>query len=482
MSKFNVSNVGNNKTENLSGHVAYKMEDKEKLVTQVLTSFFGEQKFYGYNTNSMVELAKVVAANEPSFVCNLARYARKEIHMRSVSHALVAILANSVQGKEFVKLSCSDVIVRADDITEILACYISMFGKPIPNSLKKALGSAMNKFNEFQFSKYNGGNKAVKFRDVLCICHAKPINDEKSLLFKKILNDELAVAERWETELSAKGNTKEVWEKLIAENKLGYMAALRNLRNIINSGALNIDKIYDKLSDKDEVLKSKQLPFRFYSAYKSIKDSVLTTNKVTDVLEKAVKHSVENMPKIKGKTVIAIDVSGSMSWGTISKSEMKASDIACLLGVIANFICDETIVCCFDTNIYKYNVPSNCNILSETSRLVVNGGGTDLTLPLRVLLENNIAVDRIIILSDNEINFRFERTCQHLVNKYRREINSNFWVHAIDLQGYGTQQFIGEKTNIIAGWSEKILDFINLAEKGISNQVKLIKNYNCTND
>lgn len=89
------------------------------------------------------------------------------------------------------------------------------------------------------------------------------------------------------------------------------------------------------------------------------------------------------------------------------------------------------------------------------------------------------------MLSDNEINYGYTNsgwnihgiTCQSLADKYRNEINKDLWIHAIDLQGYGTQQFIGGKTNIIAGWSEKILEFINLAEQGIDTQVKRIENY-----
>ena len=49
------------------------------------------------------------------------------------------------------------------------------------------------------------------------------------------------------------------------------------------------------------------------------------------------------------------------------------------------------------------------------------------------------------------------------------------WVHAVDLQGYGTQQFIDGKTNIIAGWSEKVLEFILLAENGVDLLIKRIE-------
>jgi hypothetical protein len=82
------------------------------------------------------------------------------------------------------------------------------------------------------------------------------------------------------------------------------------------------------------------------------------------------------------------------------------------------------------------------------------------------------------MLSDNEINsYRGFGTCQGLVDQYRKQCNPDLWVHAVDLQGYGTQQFIGSQINLIAGWSEKVLEFINLAEQGATTLVEKIASY-----
>lgn len=483
MAKFNQTNT--NKTVNKCGHAAYSMKDKDKLVTQVLTTFFGEPKFYGNNDNELIETAERVLSAEPKFVANLARYARKEMHLRSVAHVLTALVAHNNNGKPFIKEVIADVVERADDITEILACYIAMFGKPIPNGLKKALGAAMGKFNAYQLSKYNGGNKEVKFRDVLRITHPTPKDREQEALFKMVLDDTLPTAERWETELSANGNNKETWEKLIAENKVGYMAMLRNLRNILNAQPDNIDRVYAKLADKEEVLRSKQLPFRFFSAYREVQGLSNCTSKVLDVLETAIEYSVENLPKLGGKTVIAIDTSGSMSSAISAKSTVKCEDIARLLAVLASKICNEYIIFTFDTSLKKVTFSTKDSIISTALRIPVMGGGTDLTLPLGYMLQNSIKADRLIMLSDNEINCSYVNggwrsrygTCQSLADKYRDTVNKDLWVHAIDLQGYGTQQFIGGKTNIIAGWSERVLEFISLAEQGIDTQVKRIEEY-----
>lgn len=210
MAKFNGTNTM--KTANKSGHVAYKMGNKEKLVSMVLTTMFGESKFYGDNTSELVKLAE---NTDKEFVSKLAVYARKEMHLRSVSHALTAIVAR--YGSKYIRHTVNGVVERADDITEIMSCYMNMYGKPIPNGLKRSLATAMNRFDEYQFAKYNGGNKSVKFRDVLRICHPKGKNKQQEELFGKIINDKMETPETWETILSLNDgiSKKEKWEKVI---------------------------------------------------------------------------------------------------------------------------------------------------------------------------------------------------------------------------------------------------------------------------
>ena len=226
-------------------------------------------------------------------------------------------------------------------------------------------------------------------------------------------------------------------------------------------------------------MKSKQLPFRFLSAYLNLPSNA--TSKVRDVLEDACEHSIDNLPKLPGKTIIAIDVSGSMDSNISSRSDIRCNQIAMMLGLMATKLCEESIVYTFSTRLDQMEVSRRSGILYAASNDRNWGGGTNLRLPLKEMIKNQIPADRLIMLSDNEINSGwyggFKTTCQPLVDQYRRKINPDLWVHAIDLQGYGTQQFIGDKTNIIAGWSERVLEFISLAEKGISSQVDMVENY-----
>lgn len=476
MAKFNTTNT--DKTVNKSGHAAYKMKDKEKLVTQVLTSFFNEKKFYGDNSKEMQEIIQRVVATDPQFIAKLAVFARREFNMRSVSHILVAYLAHEIGGKPYAREAVKAVSLRGDDVTEIMACYLNLFGKPIPASLKKGISDVMQGFDEYTLAKYKGEGKAVKMRDLLCLCRPTPKSKEQSAMWKRLLNNELETPYTWETELSAKGNNAETWKNLIDSGKVGYMALLRNLRNILNANPSNVNKVLETIENPERVKRSKQLPFRYLSAYKELEN--IGGSRVFDALENAVEASIENMPRLSGTTVIAVDVSGSMSDTISSNSKVYCYEIAMLLGLMANKICDNSIFYTFNYAIKKYPVSHRSGILETALKSGCNGG-TDMYLPFEKMINDNVKADRIIILSDNECNsgggWRRSKPVQTLADEYRKITGNDIWVHAIDLQGYGTQQFHGAKTNIIAGWSERTLEFIKLAEQGESTLTKTIEEY-----
>lgn len=256
-----------------------------------------------------------------------------------------------------------------------------------------------------------------------------------------------------------------------------YMAILRNLRNIIEAGVdqEHLDKVCMAIADPEAVKRSRQLPFRFLSAYKNLPASA--GKKVMDALEKAVATACENVPKLPGRTVIAVDVSGSMSSNVSAKSEIRCCEIGMMLGIIANRICEDDIFYVFNGAIEQKQIPS-AGILYSTVHEAMAYGGTDMNLPFRKMIEDKIHCDRVIVISDNECNGGWVgNTVQSIADRYRKESGNNIWVHAIDLMGYGTQQFAGPKTNIIAGWSEKVFDFILLAEQGEGNLEKTIAEY-----
>lgn len=476
VSKFNQR--PNDYTVNREGMPACAMADRIKLVTQVLTSFFNEQKFYGDNSAEMELTIRRVIRQDADFVSRLAVYARREFNMRSVAHVLTAYLAHEPEGKPFVRRTVRGIVRRGDDVTELMAFYLSAFGKPIPNALRKGICDVFAGFDEYTLAKYRGKGKAVSMKDIVMLCHPRPVDEAQAALWKRLLEGRLQTPVTWETQLAAKGNTRETWEELIDSGKVGYMALLRNLRNIQQAAPRNIGKVWKTIEDPEAVRRSRQLPFRFLSAYREISD--IAGRRALDALERAVRAAVSNLPRIPGTTVIAVDTSGSMSGRLSRKSSVRCCEVGMMLGLIANRICEDSLFYTFDTTIEKYPLTSHAAILETCMRHSAAGGGTQMGLPFEVMLRYGIRADRIIIISDNECNFYGSRSpspVQTLADKYRQQSGSDLWVHAIDLMGYGTQQFAGARTNIISGWSEKVFDFILLAEQGAGGLEETVARY-----
>ena len=491
MARFNRKN--SEKIPNKEDFPAFRMKEKEQLAAAVLTSLFGEQKYYGSTDMDIVRLATRCAAADPDFLLRLACYARNEANLRTVSHVLTSVIAH--EAPEHTRAAVRNVVVRGDDVTEIMACYLSLYGKPFPNALKRAVANAVRGFDEYALAKYAGSGRAMKMRDVLRITHPKPQDEKTAALFKKVLDGTLETPYTWETELTERGNTAEVWNELIASGRVGYMALLRNLRNILKTGA-DVDPVLTLLADPEQVKKSRQLPFRFYSAYRAVADEELMTSRIHAALEKALEASVANMETIPGRTLIAVDVSGSMGSPVSAKSDVRCRDIACLLGVLSSRLCEDAEVCYFDAPNCFSGLPGGRGFMvrryDKTDPILLNcgiiafrGGGTQMDLPLLYALEEDPEAaerpfDRVIYFSDNQCNHYsgdIRQTVQVMADKYREKYNPNLWIHAVDLMGYGTQQFIGARFDLIAGWSERVLPFITLAEKGLDTLVDHIAQY-----
>lgn len=161
----------------------------------------------------------------------------------------------------------------------LLACYQMRRGvsnlKRLSHQLRRGIAKAFCKFDEYQFAKYKAQDKPITLRDALFIAHPKAENEQQQELFDRIARQELQTPYTWETRLSEAGQVKgleqkrQVWTELIKSRRMGYMAMLRNLRNMLSAEVDDetMQIVYDYLSSEQAVLNSKQLPFRFLSAY-----------------------------------------------------------------------------------------------------------------------------------------------------------------------------------------------------------------------
>jgi 60 kDa SS-A/Ro ribonucleoprotein len=287
--KFNLLSKLKNQTINHEGAKAFTLSPEMELYTAVVTWSLNDS-FYEKDESRLLRLQTLINACTPVFVGQLAVYARTKMYMRSVPLVLVTELAKLHSGDDLVARVTDGVIGRADEITELLACYETLNKRTgtkklnrLSKQMQKGLSKAFNRFDEYQFGKYNRDG-AIKLRDALFLVHPKAKDELQQVLFNKIVNGDLQTPYTWESELSALGQLnfdseearteafKAKWEELIDSGKLGYMAMLRNLRNIQEAGVSyrHFEVVCARLADADEVAKAKQFPFRYLAAYREL--------------------------------------------------------------------------------------------------------------------------------------------------------------------------------------------------------------------
>lgn len=493
--KFNSLIKSSDTTINHEGELAYLLSPEMELYTIVVTAALSN-KFYESDSELMNRILELVGQVSPGFVAKLAVYTRTEMHLRSVPLLLVVALAKVHSGDGLVARTVEHVVQRADEIMELLMCYQLLtpsegrkkLGK-LSHQIQSGLQRAFNKFDEYQFAKYNRNNLEVKLRDALFIVHPKAKDDAQQAIFDKIVEDKLTVPYTWETELSALGQEKydneqdrkeafrRKWEELIGSKKVGYMALLRNLRNMLASGVSPVlmDQVCTYLSSPQNVLKSKQLPFRYLSAYREIDgiDNVSTTM-VLSALEDAMKASAGNISGFDEdtRTLVACDVSGSM-WSPVSpRSKVRLFDIGIVLAMLFKNRCKQVVTGIFGTEWKVFNYP-NGNILPAITEMERHEGevgySTNGYKVVEWLLNNHIVMDKVLIFTDCEMwnSYGSGKTFAQLWSQYKK-MAPKAQLYLFDLAGYGQMPLRIRQDGIflIGGWSDRIFDVISDLQKG----------------
>lgn len=497
--RFNEKTKGTNTIVNYEGGLAYKTTPELELYSLVCNSLL-QDKYYENTSETLQRLRKLILDVSPSFVLKLSLYAREQMNLRSIPIVLLVELCKGYKGN-LLEQTITRVIKRADELTEFLAYYQianNRTGTKKLNKLAKVLqhgiANAFDKFDEYQIAKYNQKTD-IRIRDALFLTHPKPKNEEQEKLFKKIANDTLETPYTWEVELSEAGkNDKsktQVWEELLDSNKLGYMALLRNLKNILNANVStgHIQKIANKLSNESEVLKSKQLPFRFLSAYRELEmNDNPYTNILMTALDDAVTISVKNLEGFDGNTLVACDVSGSMEHNVSPSSKIQYYDIGLLLGHLLQIKSNKTITGIFGEK-WQIKHFSKKTVLPVEQKLGnVVGHSTNGYLVLEYMIKNKILVDKICIFTDCQmydsvdgVYTPFNKTEPKSFAKnwvMYKQMNPTAKLYIFDLAGLGQVPVNINEHDVytISGWSDKIFAMLNSLEKG-STIIKEINEY-----
>lgn len=457
--------------------------------------------------------AGIAQGDNPEDLLIIARWLRHDMNIRATPQALLVVASRFDGTKPFVRKYAPEIAVRPDEIKTCLLMHRFFFGmKSIKNCLGQGLSDATAKFNERGLIKYDSPNWPT-WKDVLQVLprgHGRPLSKELATYFlkgdivdasktpviaaRKALNKldsfnseakDLAVKSmvNWEVLLSQFGSEKKaVWEFLIDNNLVGYMALMRNLRNLLEAEASDavIKKVVSKLADPEQVRRSRQLPFRFLMAhqilnehFRSVGASPRNVSKMLEALEDASNYSVENLQKLPGLTAIFADNSGSMSTKVSDKSQMSCAGAAnALCGIVAK-LCEDSIVAAFATDIGPITFTKHDTVIgiaNKVGKADTKGYCTNAHLIPQYLERHGLKPDRVIILSDmqcwNSSGWGSQPLCDAWASF--KKSHKETWLHSIHLNGYGDSPVDeGDRVNQVGGFSDKIFDML-LQVEGVS--------------
>ncbi len=361
----------------------------QELRRAVLSCLLWESQFYESGEDIAARIGKLVKLVPADKVAQLAIDARTKFKLRHAPLLLVRELARTAKGN-IVGRTLSEVIQRADELAEFVSIYWKDKKQPLSKQVKVGLAHAFTKFNAYALGKYKGDDKAVKLRDVLFLCHAKPKDEAQATIWKKLVDGILEAPDTWEVSLSAGADKKETFERLIRENKLGYLALLRNLRKMLEVGC---DETIIRAAISAGAQGSKALPFRFIAAARA-------APRFEPQLDAAMQIAVAELPKLLGKTAILVDVSASMDAALSAKSDLKRMDAACGLAIMARELCEDCRVFAFSTSLAE--IPARRGMaLTDAIQKSMPHGGTNLGAAVN-WVNSNVKYDRLIVVTDEQ--------------------------------------------------------------------------------
>lgn len=505
-------------TRTYEGAPAWALNEKSELFTLAVTNMVSEDKFYesaAKGDSRFVKLIQSVSTFDPHWVASFVPYLRNEAQMRSASIVVAAeyVRARHLAGDNWPSNApvAADVVAsacsRADEPAELLGYWLSRYpNEKLPRSLLNGMAKAAQRlYNEYSALKYDKAPPALGFGNVIELAHPKPLSPQQSELFKWIVarhhngtdaaapSEELtmvtsnltlrAIDKDLRREilldtgpdlLSNAGVTWEflsswlppnadgvvldasAWQQMIPS--MGYMALLRNLRNFDQAGisASAAQYVKAKLVDPEQVEKSRQFPYRFWSAMKN-----MTSHTYSDALDQAIELSTSNIPMFEDGTLILIDVSGSMTLPPSGKSTVSFLEIASVMGASLAKRCPNVTIVPFATySTALKEINSNWSILKIVEKLyeVAQTGKLEHgTRMFEAVRDHYNGEKRVFIFSDIQTS---------MAGHYTNRITDVPFLHFWDLAGYGKVPMeVGSNGRFLyAGFTDKMMSTAHLLE------------------
>ena len=434
MAKLNTLNL-NFGPHTHEGASARHISPELQLRRSVLACLLWESQFYEDGVEIAGRIAELVPKVAVEKVAALAIEAREQMKLRHAPLLLGREMARHKTHRHLVGDTLACVIQRADELSEFVAIYWKDGRVPLSGQVKKGLAAAFPKFDEYQLAKYDRGGP-IKLRDVLFLSHAKPHDAAQAGVWKKLIWGRLTTPDTWEVALSSGADKREAWERLLRERKLGALALLRNLRNMKDAG-VNESLLLAALREMSTV---RVLPFRFLAAARYVPQW-------EETLEQAMLKSVATQEKLPGKTIVLVDISGSMTAPLSRRSEMQRTDAAYGLAVLLREIGEKVGVFSFSDNLAE--VPARRGFaLRDAIDASQHHGATYLGKAVEELNKKE-RYDRLIVITDEQAHDSVPRPKGkgYVINvaSYKNGVGYGKWTH-------------------IDGWSEAVIEYIRTLE------------------
>ena len=485
-----------------NGNPQFKKAPEQQLLELVVGSLYGKDSYYESGNDKVARMIKVLdkvvelhGVRGARYAMNVARLAREEMSIRTMPIVMTVELAKILRDRNLqldqFKEAIAYIIQRADELTDMYAYALSVFGdkSKIPMVIKKGVAVAFNKFDAYQFGKYNRDNE-VSFRDLLRMVHPKPANETMAEIFVKIISETLESPHTWETVLSKNGqlgdqqkSKAELWTELVTREgsgSMGYMALLRNLRNMKDAAIADEtwQVVADRIKNPVAVAGSKQLPFGFINAYDVAKDNNVPSI-VQQALQEATEQSLRNIPKLGDRVWVILDASGSMNMGlhdmlwntkTTGNPPIKIGAIFGAALVKAAQDSFQVRFTMFDDDAQHVDLNPKDSIFTLYQKIMNRnaGGGTNLQAALNAKKTLGFEPDTVIVLSDMEVNRLDSRSIDRMFTDDCVKV-------AVNLAG-GTTTPLAEQNGWIQlmGWSERIFQFVDFTRKSDGIVAKLM--------
>lgn len=440
------------------------VKDLERLV---YSCYLWEQGSFSSGSALATKIKEAASNVSITQLCTIARSARIDHGLRHVALYL-AVLAQArlterrrlfgtmrryedehQQMAGVVRDTVSQVCLRPDDMSEMLALlWAENLTKKgvVPNAMRRGLADAMLRFarDPEKLARFNKPQE-IKLKDVMRLVHPKPGNSYDVATLAALDKDQLVAPVTWESELSEKGNTKEVWDGLLKGDHLSDIAFLRNLRNMSQAGI-------DDMTLANEIRRREfkgVTPFRFIAAKRNTKVTLHSS------LGLAMSYVGARLTPLKGRTIVLVDVSGSMNARLSYRSDLTRMDAAVALAAIAP--CEDKMIIAFGRGTRQVGMDYKDPLFVADT--IINGtmdmrGSTMLTEAVN--FARTINHDRLIVITDEESHSSRKPTATMANRSYMINVASNANTVAEREEGWHN----------MAGFSEHVFKWIDGIEKG----------------